>query len=93
VSRRKTKKRRWLRLIVVFVAVPLAVWSVAFLVWLFWLDLAGRRVPAQLSESKKAVGVPERKTGQHQGNQSSQQSRERIADEDRRKLNDILEQR
>jgi hypothetical protein len=93
VSRRKAKKRRWLRLIVVFVAVPLAVWSVAFLVWLFWPELAGYTVSTQTSGNKKSVGTTEQKTGERQGDKSTQQARERIADEDRKKLNDILERR
>jgi hypothetical protein len=93
VSRKKARKRRWLRLIVVFVAVPLAVWSVVFLVWLFWPDFGGRTGPAQTSQSKKAGGMAEQKTGRSQGDQATQQSSERIPDEDRKKLDTILEQR
>jgi hypothetical protein len=93
VSRRKAKERHWLGLIVIFVAVPLVVWSVVFLGWLFWPDFAGRAVPAQISESKKTAGPPERKSDRRQDEQSTQRSRERIAEEERKKLNDIIERR
>jgi hypothetical protein len=78
---------------VIFVTVPLTVWSVVFLGWLFWPDFAGRTVPTQISESKKTAGGPEHKNARRQENEGMPRPRERIGEEERRRLDDIIEQR
>jgi hypothetical protein len=74
----KKKKRGWLwRLAVSFVGV-LAVWFFAFLAWFFWDDL------------ERWVGWGARKVEPDQARKPSQ---ERIFEEERKQLDEILKQR
>jgi len=61
---------------------PLTVWALAFLIWFYWYNLFGQANKAPPSKDGKEV---ERST------QSSDRStQERIGEEDRRKLEEIL---
>ncbi len=92
MARKKQPKRRWLRALVLLITVPLIVWAGAFLLWLHWHDLnrwLGSEDAAQHTphtpplirkEEARSRGVPER-------------PQEKITDEDRRNLEDILKRR
>ena len=60
---------------------PLIIWALAFLIWFYWYDITGRdKTPAA-----KASKEFERPT-----KPSDKSAQERIGEEDRRKLEDIL---
>jgi hypothetical protein len=65
-----------------FILTPLVVWFLAFLIWFYWNDLnglVGRR--DKIPQAGKEVG---------QGKPSDKTAQERIGEEDRRKLDEIL---
>ena len=66
-----------------FILTPLVVWFLAFLIWFYWNDLnglfgRGDKIP-QAGKEVERSGKPSDKTAQ-----------ERIGEEDRRKLDEIL---
>jgi hypothetical protein len=92
MARKKQHKKSWLRVLVLFLVIPLAVWLSAFLVWFYWHDLsnlftkdAPRRVspkPArQIEKDDRRERTP------------APQPQEKILEEDRKKLEDVLKRR
>jgi len=91
-QKKKVKKAGLLKTVLIYTFVPLIVWSLAFFGWLYWdsitapfsTDKAEVRKPAQtirdLEKSEKAPAPAKR-------------SPERILDDDRKKLEDVLKQR
>jgi cytoskeletal protein RodZ len=82
VSPKKRKKRHWLRSLVLLVITPLTIWALAFLIWFYWYNLFGRGVDTLPAKAGKEV-EGSRKS-------SDKSSQERIGEEDRRKLEEIL---
>lgn len=74
----KRKKRSWFTLVGVSLITVFLVWSLAFLLWLFWPDLKERFWPA----GTKNVA-----------NEKKNASRERIYEEERKELENILKRR
>jgi len=89
VAARKRKKKSWIKRLVFYVCFPLGVWFVAFLIWFYWNDLwapfgkdkAPMRVIPRASRSEKAERTP------------ANRSQEKILDEDRERLEDILKRK
>jgi hypothetical protein len=81
VARKSRKKHRWFRSIVIFVITPLITWVLAFLIWFYWYEITGR----DKTPPAKAGKESERPT-----KQSDKSAQERIGEEDRRKLEEIL---
>jgi hypothetical protein len=87
-QKRRNKKSGWLRAALLFVFVPLFVWALAFLIWFNWTDFNhflgfGKKTPAtnpstQLERPSKQTEKP---------------PPEKILDEDRKKLEEILKRR
>ena len=86
MARKRRRKRSWLRTVLLFILTPLVVWFLAFLLWLYWDDITdlftrdqkGAK-PAQKSER---VEQP-----------AKNKSAEKILDEDRKKLDEIIKRR
>jgi hypothetical protein len=74
----KKKTRGWLTRLVLFFFSVFLVWFLVFLVWLFWADL------------KRLVEGEGKKSATEQIQKSSQ---EKILDEERRQLEEILKKR
>ncbi len=76
--RRKTKKRGWFKLLILFILTPFLVWILAFVLWFFlpelekYIDSQGINIPFLQSEDPPEEQIPE---------------------EDRRKLDEILKRR
>ena len=90
---RRRKKRAWLRTILFYLFFPLIVWLVGFLLWFYWHDLT--RLFSKAEEKPKAARSIETKQ-ERQGQADPvgpKSSQEKILDEDRKKLEDILKQR
>ncbi|MGH7771923.1 MAG: hypothetical protein ACREQA_06760 [Candidatus Binatia bacterium] len=75
---KRKKRRSWFRLLVLGLLTAVVVWFAAFMVWLFWSDIE-RLVK---SGGKKTVSE-----------QTVKPSKERIFDEDRKKLDQILKRK
>lgn len=75
---RRRKKRAWLALIGLSVVSVLAIWSLAFLLWLFWPDLKELLQPTP----PRSGAPPDRG-----------QAGEQIRDGERRELEEILKRK
>jgi len=84
---RKRKKPSWLRRILLFMFIPLVVWFVAFLLWFFWQDMK------KLFTKEDQGGRPASESGRKVTPSSQKAPSEKILDEDRKKLEDIIKQK
>jgi hypothetical protein len=85
VPKKKTRKRVWLKTGLVFILTPVAIWALAFLIWLYWYDIAetfGRRENGPAAKAGKKV--------EQSTKPSDKSAQERIGEEDRKKLEEIL---
>ena len=86
-QKKKKKNRSWLKRLLIYIAIPFVVWFLAFVLWFFWQDMMRLfnrsrpaeklKTPAAASANRSKVARPER-------------SEEKIREEDRRKLEDII---
>jgi cytoskeletal protein RodZ len=90
VAKKRKKKRRWLRSLLIFTGLPLVVWFVAFLLWFFWYDIAGY-VGRDEGEPKNASRATQ--TSAQVKPLPATRSEEKILNEDRKRLEDIINKR
>jgi hypothetical protein len=84
-KRRRRRKRTWLGSLLFFILTPLIIWFVAFLIWFYWYDItafSSRRDNTQRKGASKELDRPTKP--------SDKVFKERIGEEDRRKLDEIL---
>jgi hypothetical protein len=89
MAQKKQKKRSWLRNLLLFIFTPILIWILAFFVWFFWRDIA------KLFDKKGPAKTP---PGVSRGAEKTQprrenKSQEKIPEEDRKKLDEILKNR
>ena len=92
MARKKQRKKSWLRTFVVFSVIPLAVWLIAFLFWFYWYDLTKlftQETPPRVSP--KAARQSE--TDDRRERKPAPETQEKIFEEDRKKLEDLLKRR
>jgi hypothetical protein len=89
VAQKKRRKRRWLRNLLLFVCTPVLVWILAFVIWFFWRDIA------RLFDKKSAIKTPPGASRRPERIEPRRENRsqEKIPEEDRRKLDEILKNR
>lgn len=87
MAKRKRKKRGPLRTLLFFVLFPLIVWLIAFLLWFYWRDLS-----ALWSKKGTPVDAPARNRERDEA-RPAKRPPEKILDEDRKKLEEILKRR
>jgi predicted Holliday junction resolvase-like endonuclease len=80
-QKRKTKKNRFRKLLF-FILIPLVVWLLAFVVWLYWNSIIS------LFRQGKTASSVRPKAAQRESNEK--RVKERISDEERQKLDEIL---
>lgn len=95
MARRQRKKRGWLRTVLFYLLFPIAVWVSAFFIWFYWPDLV--RIFSKPGEKptpsvKSETTVERAKTGDASKPEEPviNRSEEKLADEERRKLEAIL---
>ena len=89
-QKKKAKKRSWLKTALIYLFVPLTIWFLGFVLWLYWDSIAGlwskdkapERTPARASRAKENTEKAPAKPPQ-----------EKILDDDRKQLDDILKRR
>ena len=93
MAQKKRKKRSWLRTLLFYLLFPLIVWFIAFIIWFYWHDLT--RLFSRAEEKSKPATKIETKHEKRDKPEApaANRSQEKILDEDRRKLEDILKQR
>jgi flagellar basal body-associated protein FliL len=90
VAKRKRKKSNRLKTILLFVLAPLIVWALALVVWLYWNKIAKNLTPARDYPKPTAKAVPELETNDTRGRSDESRPKEKILDEDRKKLDEII---
>lgn len=89
-QKKKAKKTSWLKTALIYLFVPLTIWFLAFVAWLYWDGITGL-----FSKDKAQERPTARSTRQKEKAEKTPAKRpqERILDEDRKKLEDILKER
>lgn len=88
-ARKPRQRRGWLRTLLFFIFFPLIVWFAAFLLWFYWYNIV-----ALFSDPEhKAKTAPKVESKAERREKSSAAPAEKILDEDRQKLDDILKRR
>ena len=92
MARKKQRKKSWMRTLVVFSVIPLAVWLIAFLIWFYWYDLSklvSKDTPRRISPEP----ARQRENDDRRERKPAPETQEKIFEEDRKKLEDILKRR
>jgi hypothetical protein len=90
--KKKAEPKNWLKTTLVYVFIPLIVWSLAFFGWLYWDDITKLffRHAATDGGSPRATRMREKSD---KSSAPTKRSDEKISDDDRKKLDDILKKR
>lgn len=85
MARRKSRRGTRLRTALLLIALPVVVWSLAFVVWLYWNDIVRNFTPGK--EQTKAAAKP---NGGPASRADRQAPTEEIRDEERKELDAII---
>jgi hypothetical protein len=85
-QKKRKKKTRWLRILLFLILTPLIVWSLSFVLWLYWRDVTAPVDPRDKTPVPQASRPIEQPT-----KAPDKAPRERINEQDRKKLEQILE--
>jgi predicted PurR-regulated permease PerM len=90
VATKRSRKRSWLRSLLIFIFTPLIIWFFAFVIWFYWSDIS--RLLSNAKEPSKTSPKTLRKNDQPDRPETAAEKRaqEKILDEDRKQLEDIL---
>lgn len=92
MARKKKRKTSWLRILLLILFIPLGVWSAAIVIWFFWYDLA-RWINPDLPRRPQPNAVRQREHDEKRDTSATKRPQERILDDDRQKLEDVLKRR
>ena len=84
MAKKKKRKIGWLRKLLLFICTPIIIWFLAFLIWFYWKDLA------KSSTANKGKTQPAPKATRQAEPPANKSADEKILDEDREKLDEIL---
>jgi len=85
-QKKRKKKTRWLRILLFLILTPLIVWGLAFVVWLYWRDGT-----TTVDQGNKTPPPQANRPIERPSKAPDKAPRERINEQDRRKLEEILE--
>jgi hypothetical protein len=89
MAQRQRRKRSLVKRLLVYIFVPLSVWLIAFLIWFYWNDFRGLSVkdkePKNPPKATREVGK-----GEKVERGAAKRPPEKIFDEERKKLEDII---
>jgi hypothetical protein len=89
VAKKKKRQTRWVRTFFLYICTliftPFIVWFLALLIWFYWNDITGQRDNTSPPQVSKKIERPTKP--------SEKSPRERIGEEDRKKLEEILKQK
>ena len=89
MAKKKRKKSTRLKTILLFVLVPLIIWALALLAWLYWDDIAKSFSPGRNRAKPAGRALP--KTDEAGTRSDEAQPKEKILDADRKKLEEIIQ--
>ena len=93
MAQKKRPKRSWLKALLFYIFFPLIIWGLAFVIWLYWSEftqLFGRVAGKAKPTSKASRGNDQMERSEMA---PGKRPEEKILDEDRKRLEDILKQR
>jgi hypothetical protein len=92
-QKKRKNKRSLLRSALFYILFPLTVWFVAFLLWFYWHDVT--RFFGHSERNAKPIAKSERRSDKVESGGSTPvtQPKEKLSDEDRKKLDEILKLR
>jgi hypothetical protein len=90
VAKRKRSKRSWAKPILLFVLTPLIIWALAFVVWLYWNEIAKSLVPVEDHSEPAAKTLRKLDKDESRSRSNETRPKEKILDADRKKLDEII---
>jgi flagellar biosynthesis/type III secretory pathway M-ring protein FliF/YscJ len=90
MAQKKKQRRSRGRTLLFYIIFPLIVWFVAFLVWFYWYDLRHLLVKNQEPKARPQAARQVDKSDKAERS-PAKRSQEKIFDEERKKLGDIIE--
>jgi len=90
--KKQSKKTNWLKVVLLYIFVPIVIWFLAFVAWLYWDDI----VKLFSKNSGKEHSAPSANRTLEKTDKPTAPSKrlqEKILEDDRKKLEDILKQR
>ena len=89
MAQRRRRKTSWVKRLVIYLFVPLTVWLMAFLVWFYWFDLREFFVKDQAFKNRPEAARRLDKSDKAE-RPAAKRSPEKIFDDERKKLDDII---
>ena len=90
--KKKSKRTSWLKIVLLFLFVPVTVWVLAFFAWLYWDDI-GKLASHDSGRERRAARDIRKLENNGNGAARLKDPQEKILEDDRKKLEDILKQR
>ncbi|HXV81645.1 MAG TPA: hypothetical protein VEG60_17330 [Candidatus Binatia bacterium] len=82
MATKRKRKTSWVKALLFFILTPFVVWALAFLIWFYWYEITGGPGNIPPAKVSKEIERPIKS--------SDKTAQERIGEEDRRKLEEIL---
>ena len=89
MAQRQRRKRSRVKRLLVYIFVPLSVWLIAFVIWFYWYDFRGLSVKDKEPKSRPKA-TRELDKGEKVERGAAKRPPEKIFDEERKKLEDII---
>lgn len=94
VARRKRRKNsRRLAIVVLFIATPLIVWFLAFVIWLYWSEIVWNLTPGKEAAKPALQGTAKDHLREGPVPPDGKPPREEISEEERKELDAIIRNR
>jgi hypothetical protein len=93
MARKKQPKKSRLRKVILLLVTPFIVWFLAFLLWFYWHDLRRWFANGEDPRRQPPPKAARPSVKEEQRERPAPQPQEKISEEDRRKLDDILKRR
>jgi hypothetical protein len=87
---RKIRKRSAVKTILLFVLAPLIIWALAFLVWLYWNEIAKSLAPGEDHPEPAVKTLPSLDKDESRSRSNDTRAKEKISDADRKKLDELI---
>lgn len=93
MARKKQPRKSWLRKVVFLLVTPFIVWFLAFLLWFYWHDLRRMFTGEEESRRQPPPTAVRPAVKEERRERPAPEPKEKISEEDRRNLEDILKKR
>lgn len=90
MARRKRRKRSAVKTILLLVLTPIIIWALAFIVWLYWNEIANSLAPVENHSEPAAKTLRKLNKDESRSRSNETRPKEKILDADRKKLDEII---